>query len=66
MLIRFEETFSNLANSRSKLDMAKTKNPKCDLLWLEGIRMEIRAGNKAIAEQQLNRALQECPNSGNY
>jgi hypothetical protein len=64
LLIRLEENLGNLANARSKLDIACTKNPRCDVPWLEPMRMELRADSKSIAEQQINRALQECPNSG--
>jgi hypothetical protein len=46
--------------------MARTRNLRNDILWLESVRLELRAGNKSIAEQQLNRGLQECPSSGRF
>jgi pre-mRNA-processing factor 6 len=44
--------------------MAKIKNPKNEFLWLEAIRLEMRAGAKELASSLLARALQECESSG--
>jgi len=46
------------------LDKARLRNPKCQELWLESIRMEMRAGNKEIAMPLMAKALQDCPQSG--
>lgn len=46
------------------MERARLKNPKNDQIWLEAIRVELRAGMKDIALAMLAKALQECPNSG--
>lgn len=46
------------------VERARLKNPKNDQLWLEAIRIELRAGLKDIALAMMAKALQECPNSG--
>lgn len=53
-----------LIKARSVLERARLKNPKNDQLWLEAIRVELRAGMKDIANAMIAKALQECPNSG--
>jgi pre-mRNA-processing factor 6 len=52
------------AKARSLLDRARLKNPKTPLLWLEAVRVELRAGSAAMAQSVLARALQECPGAG--
>jgi len=63
LLIRLEES-QNPVRARSHLDMAKNKNPRNEFLWLEAIRLELRAGAKELANSLLARALQECETSG--
>lgn len=46
------------------LEKARLKNPQNDVLWLEAIRVELRAGMKDIANAMMAKALQECPTSG--
>lgn len=46
------------------LEKARLKNPKNDYLWMEAIRVELRAGMKEIANSMMAKALQECPTSG--
>jgi len=53
-----------VSKARSTLDMAKVKNPRSELLWLEHVRIDLRAGNRALAQANLARALQECKKSG--
>lgn len=53
-----------MIKARSVLERARLKNPKNDQLWLEAIRVEIRAGMKDIANAMMAKALQECPTSG--
>lgn len=64
LLIRLEEERGRGTKARSELDVARTKNPKNELLWLEGIRIEIRAEQPERAHALMARALQECKNSG--
>jgi len=40
------------------------RNPQNPILWLESVRLEARAGNKVITQNQMARAIQECPTSG--
>ncbi|GLH16055.1 Protein crooked neck [Gryllus bimaculatus] len=53
-----------LTKARSVLEKGRLRNPQCDVLWLEQIRIENRAGLRDIANTLMARALQECPNSG--
>lgn len=53
-----------VTKARGLLEIARLKNPKSPLLWLEAIRLERRAGNDRLANTLMARALQECPNSG--
>lgn len=53
-----------MIKARSVLERARLKNPKNDQLWLEAIRVELRANLKDIAMAMMAKALQECPNSG--
>lgn len=46
------------------LERARLKNPKNEFLWLEAVRVELRAGMKDIANAMMAKALQECPTSG--
>lgn len=64
MLSGLEEKRGLLIKARSVLEKARLKNPKNDRLWLEAIRVELRAGMKEIANAMMAKALQECPNSG--
>lgn len=64
MLSELEEKRGLLIKARSVLEKARLKNPKNDRLWLEAIRVELRAGMKEIANAMMAKALQECPNSG--
>lgn len=63
LLSRLEEK-RNLTKARSVLERARLKNPKNDQIWLEAIRVEMRAGLKNAVMVLLAKALQECPNSG--
>lgn len=53
-----------MIKARSELDVAKKYNPKNELLWLEAVRLELRAGQRVLAEHALTRGLQECEHSG--
>ena len=53
-----------VTKARGLLEIARLKNPKNPMLWLEAIRLERRAGNEKLANTLTARALQECPNSG--
>lgn len=53
-----------MIKARSVLERARLKNPKNDILWLEAIRVELRASLKEIANSMMAKALQECPTSG--
>lgn len=50
LLVRLEESpgGKGASKARSTLDMAKVKNPKNDLLWLEHVRIDLRADNKPL------------------
>jgi pre-mRNA-processing factor 6 len=54
----------NLARARSILETARLKVPKNQRLWLAAVRIEQKADNQKVAQQQLAKALQECPTSG--
>lgn len=41
-LAKAEENTGSYAGARSKLEMARLRNPKCPLLWLESARFEVR------------------------
>ncbi|CAB9519086.1 mRNA-processing factor 6 [Seminavis robusta] len=53
-----------VTKARGLLEIARLKNNKNPLLWLESIRLERRANNDKLADSLTARALQECPNSG--
>lgn len=59
-----EENRGLLIKARSVLEKARLRNPKNDQLWLEAIKVELRAGFKDVANAMLAKALQECPTSG--
>lgn len=46
------------------MDKGRLQNPNNPELWLETIRIEYRSGTKAIANNLIAKALQECSNSG--
>ena len=57
--------------ARSMLELARMKNPKNELLWLQAIRLERQnaaameeKGNSKMATTLMAKALQECPDSG--
>jgi hypothetical protein len=49
LLSALEEKRGNLTKARSVLEKGRLRNPSCAQLWLEAVRIEIRAGLKAIA-----------------
>eukprot|EP01104_Vermistella_antarctica_P005897 TRINITY_DN16643_c0_g1_i1.p1 TRINITY_DN16643_c0_g1~~TRINITY_DN16643_c0_g1_i1.p1 ORF type:complete len:968 (+),score=270.69 TRINITY_DN16643_c0_g1_i1:136-3039(+) len=57
-----EKTSSALA--RATLDKARLRIPRTERIWLESVRLEVRAGDTRKAGAQLATALQECPKSG--
>lgn len=61
---QMEQGLENFAKARAILQKGRIKNPKNDLLWLETIRLEIRAESLKIAHNLISRALQQCPESG--
>ncbi|KAI9913757.1 hypothetical protein PsorP6_006132 [Peronosclerospora sorghi] len=61
---RLEEKTNGVTKARSVLEMARLKNPKNDLLWLEAARLEARWDNPKGQEILMAKALQECPESG--
>jgi pre-mRNA-processing factor 6 len=67
---RWEEKISSTGRARSVLEKARLKNPKTPELWLEAVRVELRAtgGNTAnnmkMANNLLAKGLQECPTAG--
>lgn len=61
---RLEETMSGVTKARSVLELARLKNPKNEVLWLEATRLEARHANPKGQEMLLAKALQECPESG--
>ncbi|CAA17050.1 U4/U6 x U5 tri-snRNP complex subunit Prp1 [Schizosaccharomyces pombe] len=63
LLAKLEEKQS-VIRARVVFDRAKVKNPKNEFLWLELIKMELRAGNISQVRAALAKALQECPSSG--
>jgi len=50
---RLEESQKQLTKARSILEKARLRNPQNPLLWLESVRLEIRAANKVIAQNQM-------------
>ncbi|OQR95081.1 pre-mRNA-processing factor [Achlya hypogyna] len=61
---RLEEATAGATKARSVLEVARLRNPKNDLLWLEAVRLEMRLGNTKGQENLLAKALQDCPESG--
>ncbi|KDO29186.1 hypothetical protein SPRG_05428 [Saprolegnia parasitica CBS 223.65] len=61
---RLEEKLQGATKARSVLEVARLRNPKNDLLWLEAIRLEGRHANVKGQENLLAKALQDCPDSG--
>lgn len=63
-----EEKTGFYAKARSKLEMARLRNPKCPLLWLESARFEIRMhqtkmggrGRPDIVSTILAKGIKEC------
>lgn len=53
-----------VTKARGLLEIARLKNQKNPMLWLEAIRLERRAGNEKLANTLMAKALQECPSSG--
>lgn len=53
-----EEKTNNPSKARAILDKARLQNPKNPQLWLQAIRVEIRAGNKKIAQNQIAKGKQ--------
>lgn len=64
LLAKLEEKRGLLIKARSVLERARLKNPKNEHIWLEAVRIELRAGMKDIANAMMAKALQECPTSG--
>ncbi|RLN63782.1 hypothetical protein BBP00_00003863 [Phytophthora kernoviae] len=62
--IRLEEKMNGVTKARSVLELARLKNPKNDMLWLEAARLEVRWDNPKGQEMLMAKALQECPESG--
>jgi pre-mRNA-processing factor 6 len=62
--IRLEEATKGEIKARSMMELAKLQFPRHELLMLENIRLERRAGNDKLADSLLAKALQECPTSG--
>lgn len=50
---RLEESQRQLTKARSILEKARLRNPQNPQLWLESVRLEHRAGNKVIAQNQM-------------
>lgn len=48
-LARLEEKRKLLTKARSVLEKGRLKNPKNAELWLEAIRIEVRAGHKEVS-----------------
>jgi pre-mRNA-processing factor 6 len=61
--IAFEEKFSS-GKARALLEKARVLNKKNEDLWLLAVRIELRAGNKKVAQSVMAKALQDCPTSG--
>ncbi|CAI5735613.1 unnamed protein product [Peronospora destructor] len=61
---RLEEKNNGVTKARSVLELARLKNPKNELLWLEAARLEARWDNPKGQETLMAKALQECPDSG--
>lgn len=61
---KLEEQSTGFTKARSLLELARLKNKKNHMLWVESIRLETRAGNEKLALTLMARALQECPLSG--
>ncbi|KAG6610889.1 Pre-mRNA-processing factor [Phytophthora cinnamomi] len=61
---RLEEKMNGVTKARSVLEMARLKNSKNDVLWLEAARLEARWDNPKGQEMLMAKALQECPESG--
>lgn len=65
LLAKLEEHRGQLIRARSVLEKARLRITKNDRLWLEAIRIELRAPQpRDIALSMMARALQDCPNSG--
>ena len=58
LLSRLEEREGNVTKARSILEKARLKNPKCPDLWLEAVRVEVRAGLKPIGMNLMARGKQ--------
>ena len=50
---KLEESQKQLTKARSILEKSRLRNPQNSLLWLESVRLEVRAGNKVIAQTQM-------------
>ena len=48
-----EESQKQLTKARSILEKARLRNPQNPVLWLESVRLENRAGNRVIAQNQM-------------
>lgn len=64
LLISLEERVKGVVKARPTAEMARLKLPANDLIWLESIRLERRAGNDKLSENLMAQALKECPASG--
>ncbi|KAJ1412804.1 hypothetical protein B484DRAFT_335712 [Ochromonadaceae sp. CCMP2298] len=64
LLIRLEERVKGAVKARPTGEMARLQMPKCDLVWLECVRLERRAGSEKLADGLMAKAMQECPKSG--
>lgn len=56
---RLEESQKQLTKARSILEKARLRNPQNSVLWLESVRLENRAGNKVIAQNQMAKGRRE-------
>jgi pre-mRNA-processing factor 6 len=61
---RLIEQVRGTSQARATLEQARQANPNNPDLWLEAIRVEMRSGNKKLAQTLLAKALQECKHSG--
>lgn len=64
LLIQLEEKVKGVLKARPTSELSRMKLPKCPELWLEGIRLERRAGNEKLADALLVKGKKECPKSG--
>ncbi|KAF2001397.1 hypothetical protein P154DRAFT_521780 [Amniculicola lignicola CBS 123094] len=64
LLSHLQEAQGATIKARSTLDRGRQKNTKSEILFCESVRLELRANNKAAAQQLMSVALQECPTSG--